>query len=104
MRKILAAALAAMMALAMCAPALAVNEDVEGELVIYTSMYPEIVDMMDAAIQAEFPNLKPGIDGSFFFQSGSGKLITKIYGEMGDGRDQALGCDMFLVAEPSFSL
>jgi len=84
--------------------AFAVNEDVEGELVIYTSMYPEIIDMMNAAIAAEFPNLTPGIDGSFFFYSGTSKLITKIYGEMGEKRDQALGCDMFMVAEPAFSL
>ncbi len=100
-------ALAMLMTLAMlaaCVPALAVNEDVTGELVIYTSMYPEIVDMVNAAIQEEFPNLTPGNDGQFFFQAGSGKLITKIYGEMGDQRDQALDCDMFMVAEPSFSL
>ena len=84
--------------------ALAVNEDVEGELVIYTSMYPEVIDMMDAAIKEEFPNLVPGNDGSFFFYNGTSKLITKIYGEMGDNRDQALGCDMFMVAEPAFSL
>lgn len=104
MKKGMSLLLVMVMLLSVCTGALAVNEDVEGELVIYTSMYPEIVDMMDAAIKEEFPNLKPGIDGSFFFQSGSGKLITKIYGEMGDKRDQPLGCDMFLVAEPSFSL
>ena len=87
-----------------CGTALAVNEDVEGELVIYTSMYPFVIDMMDKAIQAEFPNLTPGVDGSFFFYAGTSKLITKIYGEMGDKRDQPLDCDMFMVAEPAFSL
>ena len=104
MKKALAMILGMMMLLSVCGGALAVNEDVTGELVIYTSMYPEIVDMMNEALKAEFPNLTPGIDGSFFFQAGSGKLITKIYGEMGDNRDQALDCDMFMVAEPSFSL
>ena len=104
MKKGLCVCLTLALLLSMSGAALAVNEDVEGELVIYTSMYPEIVDMMDKAIQAEFPNLKPGINGSFFFQSGSGKLITKIYGEMGDQRNNALETDMFLVAEPSFSL
>ncbi len=87
-----------------CVPALAVNEDVEGELVIYTSMYPFVIEKMDAAIRAEFPNLTPGNDGSFFFYSGTSSLITKIYGEMGDDRDQPLDCDMFMVAEPAFSL
>jgi iron(III) transport system substrate-binding protein len=60
--------------------------------------------MMNEAIQKEFPNLTPGIDGSFFFYAGTSKLITKIYGEMGDNRDQPLECDMFMVAEPAFSL
>ena len=104
MKRTICMLLTVLMAMAFCLPALAVNEDVEGELVIYTSMYPEIVDMMDKAIQAEVPNLKPGLNGSFFFQSGSGKLITKIYGEMGDQKNNALETDMFLVAEPSFSL
>ena len=90
--------------LVMCSGAFAVNEDVEGELVIYTSMYPFVIDMMNDALQAEFPNLTPGIDGSFFFYGGTSSLITKIYGEMGDKRDQPLDTDMFMVAEPAFSL
>ena len=41
MKKFLAFFLCALAALSLCAPtAFAVNEDVEGELVIYTSMYP----------------------------------------------------------------
>ena len=104
MKKYVALVLALLMALSLATSALAVNEDVEGELVIYTSMYPFVIDMMNEAIQKEFPNLTPGIDGSFFFYAGTSKLITKIYGEMGDNRDQALECDMFMVAEPAFSL
>ena len=79
-------------------------ESVSGELVIYTSMYPFVIDMMDEAIKAKFPNLEPGNDGSFFFYAGTSKLITKIYGEMGDNHDQPLDGDMFMVAEPAFSL
>ena len=101
MKKILALVLAMIMALAMGSTALAVNEDVEGELVIYSSMYQFVIDMMDEALKAEFPNLVPGNDGSFFFYGGTSSLITKIYGEMETG---ALGCDMMLVAEPAFSL
>ena len=104
MKKALALILSLMMTLSLASTALAVNEDVEGELVIYTSMYPFVIDMMNEAIQKEFPNLTPGIDGSFFFYAGTSKLITKIYGEMGDNRDQPLECDMFMVAEPAFSL
>ena len=104
MKKMLMLVLALALALSAVSSAFAVNEDVEGELVIYTSMYPFVIDMMDKAIQAEFPNLTPGVDGSFFFYAGTSKLITKIYGEMGDKRDQPLDCDMFMVAEPAFSL
>ena len=81
-----------------------INEDVDGELVIYTSMYPFVIDMMDEAIRQKFPNLTPGNEGSFFFYAGTSKLITKIYGEMGEKRDQPLDGDMFMVAEPAFSL
>ena len=104
MRKFCVCLLALVLALAAVCPALAVNEDVEGELVIYSSMYPFAIEMMDEAIQKEFPNLVPGNDGSFFFYSGTSSLITRIYGEMGDNRDKPLECDMFMVAEPAFSL
>ena len=79
-------------------------EYVEGELVIYTSMYPFAIEMMDQVLKEKFPNLTPGNDGSFFFYSGTSALITKIYGEMGDQHDQPLDADMFMVAEPAFSL
>ena len=103
MKKTLALVLTVIMLLSVSFAAFAVDEDVEGELVIYTSMYKEIVDMMDSALKEEFPNLTPGNDGSFFFQAGTGSLITKIYGEMEDEGGK-LGCDMFMVAEPAFSL
>ena len=80
------------------------DADVDGELVIYTSMYPFAIEMMAAVLKEKFPNLKPGNDGSFFYYSGTSALITKIYGEMGDKRDQPLDADMFMVAEPAFSL
>ena len=80
------------------------TDDVSGELVIYTSMYPFAIEMMDEVLKEKFPDLKPGNDGSFFYYSGTSALITKIYGEMGDKRDQPLDADMFMVAEPAFSL
>ena len=101
MKKVLALLLSAMLVLAAVPAAFAVNEDVEGELTIYSSMYQFVIDMMDEALKKEFPNLVPGNNGSFFFYGGTSSLITKIYGEMETG---TLGCDMMLVAEPAFSL
>ncbi len=104
MKKLLAAVLALAMMLTMTTGAFAVNEDVEGELVIYSSMYQFVLDMMDEALKAEFPNLVPGNDGSFFFYGGTSSLIQKLYGEMGPDKTGDLSCDMLLVAEPALSL
>ncbi len=101
MKKILALVLVLVMVFSLCPSAFAVNEDVEGELVIYSSMYQFVLDMLDEALQKEFPNLVPGNEGSFFFYGGTSSLITKIYGEMETG---TLDCDMMLVAEPALSL
>ena len=101
MKKILALVLVLVMVFSLCPSAFAVNEDVEGELVIYSSMYQFVLDMLDEALQEEFPNLVPGNEGSFFFYGGTSSLITKIYGEMETG---TLDCDMMLVAEPALSL
>ena len=101
MKKTVSLLLSMMLVLAAVPAAFAVNEDVEGELTIYSSMYQFVIDMMDEALKKEFPNLVPGNNGSFFFYGGTSSLITKIYGEMETG---TLGCDMMLVAEPAFSL
>ena len=101
MKKILTLVLVLVMVFSLCPSAFAVNEDVEGEIVIYSSMYQFVLDMLDKALQEEFPNLVPGNEGSFFFYGGTSSLITKIYGEMETG---TLDCDMMLVAEPAFSL
>ena len=100
MKKILALVLTVSL-LSLAGAALAVNEDVEGTIGIYSSMYQFVIDKMDAALKEEFPNLTPAYDGSFFFYGGTSSLITKVYGEMETG---TLGCDMMLVAEPAFSL
>ncbi len=98
MKKFTAILVLLAMTLCLSSAALAVNEDVEGELVIYSSAYPEVLAMLDDA------NLTPGVNGSFFFYAGSGKLISRITGEMGPDLDQPLECDMLMMAEPSFSL
>ncbi len=101
MKKLLPLILALALIVGIVPSASAVNEDVSGTLLIYTSMYQFVIDMMDEAIKAEFPNLEPGNEGSFFFYGGTGSLQTKIAGEMETG---TLGCDMMLVAEPAYSI
>ena len=73
-----------------------VNEDITGDVMIYTSMYQFVIDMMDAKLEEVFPNCN--IE---FFYGGTGSLQTKLAGEMETG---TLGCDMMLVAEPAYSL
>lgn len=101
MKKFVALLLVLCLVLCISGSAFAVDESVQGELVIYSSMYPFVLEMLDEALAREFPNLKPGNDGSFFIYGGTSKLINQIYGEMEDG---VLGCDMLLVAEPALSL
>ena len=50
-------ALVALVAVLMTAPALAKNENVKGKVVIYTSMYEDIIEEVDRIISKEFPNL-----------------------------------------------
>ena len=101
MKKLLAVLLTLAMLLGLGTAFAEPNPDVTGTLMIYTSMYQFVIDMMDAAIKEQFPNLVPGNDGSFFFYGGTGSLQTKLAGEMETG---TLGCDMMLVAEPAYSL
>ena len=76
MKKMLAAVLSLVLMLSVFSGALAVNEDIDGKIVIYTSMYQFEIDKMTAALKQEFPNL----DVSFFY-GGTGDLQTKIAGK-----------------------
>lgn len=96
MKKLLALLLCVIMVMSVIPSAFAVNEDIEGDVMIYTSMYQFVIDMMDEALAEEFPNCNVE-----FFYGGTGSLQTKLAGEMETG---TLGCDMMLVAEPAYSL
>ena len=96
MKKLLALVLSLVMLLGCMPTASAVNEDVEGTVLIYTSIYQFVIDMMMEELKAEFPNLEVEM-----FYGGTGSLQTKLTGEMETG---TLGCDMMLVAEPAYSL
>lgn len=72
------------------------DTSVSGKVVIYTSMYEDIIDDMEKTLEKQFPNLDVE-----FFQGGSGTIQSKIAAEMDSGK---LGCDVLMVAEPSYSL
>lgn len=99
MKKLVSLLMIAALAMSLCGGALAVDEDVEGKVVIYTSMYPFMIDQMTETLKEEFPNL----DVQFTY-GGTGELQTKLAGEMGDDLKGRLSCDMLLVAEPAYSL
>ena len=84
--------------LAVCGgPAMAAdNTGVSGKIVIYTSMYEDIIEMLEPVMKKTFPNLNVE-----FFYGGTGTLQAKIAAEMDTG---ALGCDMFMVADPSYAM
>ncbi len=100
-KKLVSLLLALLLAAGMAGGASAEDDSISGELVIYSSMYPFVLEMLDEALKAEFPNLKPGNGDSFFVYGGSTSLINTIYEDMKSG---VLACDMMLVAEPSLGL
>lgn len=67
-----------------------------GKIVIYTSMYEDVIEAIDKTLEKVFPEL----DVEFFY-GGTGNLQAKISAEMDTGK---LGCDMLMVAEPAYSL
>ena len=66
------------------------------KVMIYTSMYEDIVDNLKKALNEKFPEYD--VD---FFQGGTGTLQAKVAAEISAGK---LGCDMLMVAEPSYAL
>lgn len=66
------------------------------KITIYTSMYEDIIEAMTEVLHEKFPNYN--IE---FFYGGTGTLQAKIAAE----RDtKKLGCDMLMVADPSYAL
>ena len=62
------------------------NTEISGKIVIYTSMYEDIIDNVSEKLKKEFPNLEVE-----FFQGGTGTLQSKIIAEL---QANKLGCDM----------
>ena len=72
------------------------HEDITGSIMIYTSMYNDIIENMKTELKKEFPNLNVE-----FFQGGTGTLQSKVAAEKEAGK---LGCDILMVAEQSYAL
>ena len=66
------------------------------KVMIYTSMYEDIIASIQPILDKEFPD----IDVEFFY-GGTGALQAKVAAEIDSGK---LGCDMLMVAEPAYSL
>lgn len=96
MKKFVAMVLCFVMLLAAAVSAQAVNESITGEIMIYTSIYQDVIDKLIEGLKVEFPNLTVN-----HLYGGTGSLQTKLAGEMESGK---LDCDLLLVAEPAYSL
>ena len=67
-----------------------------GKIMIYTSIYEDVIEALDKLLEKQFPNCN--IE---FFYGGTGQIQAKIAAEQAANK---LGCDMLLVAEPAYSL
>ena len=73
------------------------KKGVSGELMVYTSIYPDIIDKLcKPNVAKAFPELKVN-----WFQGGTEKVKTKIAGEI---KANKIGADVLMVADPSYYL
>ena len=69
----------------------------KGELMVYTSIHPDIIDnMCKPNVAKAFPEMKVN-----WFQGGTEKVVTKITGEI---KAKKIGADVLMVADPSYYL
>jgi len=68
-----------------------------GTITIYTSMYGDVVDDIEIALAREFPNVKVE-----FSYGGTGTIQARIEQEI--SLKGKLGCDILMVADPSYSM
>lgn len=70
---------------------------VSGKAMVYTSMYPDIVDnMCKPNVAKAFPDMKVS-----WFQGGTENIMTKMNGEI---KAKRIGTDLLMVADPSYYL
>ncbi|GBU29487.1 iron(III)-binding protein [Treponema sp. R8-4-B8] len=68
----------------------------KNKIVIYTSMYQDVIDSVKTELKKKFPKLNVE-----FVYGGTGTLENKISKERSGGR---LGCDIIMTADPAYSL
>ena len=69
----------------------------KGDVMVYTSIYPDIIDnMCKPNVAKAFPDMKVN-----WFQGGTEKVITKITGEI---KAKKIAADVLMVADPSYYL
>jgi iron(III) transport system substrate-binding protein len=79
------------------APAAKDAKGPKGDVMVYTSIYPDIIDKMcKPNVAKAFPGLKVT-----WFQGGTEKVKTKIAGEV---KANKIGADVLMVADPSYYL
>ncbi len=70
---------------------------VKGDIMVYTSIYPDIIDSMaKPSVSKAFPDMKVN-----WFQGGTEKVVTKITGEI---KAKKIAADVLMVADPSYYL
>ncbi len=74
----------------------AADSKASGKVMIYTSIYPDIVDKVKPAVKKALPDLD--VD---WFQGGTEKVIAKMAGEM---QANKVAADALMVADPSYYL
>ncbi len=72
----------------------AAGAKVEGKVMIYTSIYPDIIDLVKPSVKKTFPNLDVN-----WFQGGTEKVLAKMAGEM---EAKKVAADLLMVADPSY--
>lgn len=70
--------------------------DAKGKIMIYTSIYPDIIELIKPELKKAFPNVEVE-----WFQAGTEKVMAKVAGEIEAKKIQA---DMLMVADPSYYL
>jgi len=72
------------------------NDGPTGKVMIYTSMYEDIIEKVSKVLAKKFPNCQ--IE---FFYGGTGTIQAKVAAEIAANK---LGCDMLMVADPAYAL
>lgn len=79
------------------APAPTTNWDqLSGDIMIYTSIYPDIIEILNPILEEKFPKLN--IE---WFQGGTGTVMGKMAAEI---ESKSIACDLLMVADPSYNI